>query len=389
MGSGEIEVKRGYGQGAAGCAIFSPPMKNLFLTATRHNEGKTVVALGLTKALERRVKKIGYIKPVGKGSVEFAGEKIDSDVALIKEACDIPAFVKDMGPVSLDGFPTQWISKEGRESVLERIQKGFASVAANRSFVLIEGTGNAAAGAAFGLSNAYVAKLLNAKVVIVASGGVGQPTDEIILNKSYFERAGVELLGVVINKAYPHEIERIEKWMRKVLETMNVRLLGVLPYENDLARATMSNLFETFRGRVLNGENQMSTALGKVVLGAMSAVTALQELSGNVTLICPVDREDILVAALSAMYISGRKDIMLSSIVITGKGKVSDIVLRMIRRTTIPTLHVETDAYTVCSQVHAGNFKILPQDTEKVQRAIDLVQKHIDVPALLQGLAGP
>ncbi len=367
---------------------FNPfPVKNLFLTSTRHNEGKTLVTLGLTAAFAKRVKNIGYIKPVGKGSVEFAGEKIDHDVALIKEACKIPSFVKDMGPVCYDGFPAAWVSPEGREAVLEKIKAGYARVAANRNMVVIEGTGNAAAGAAFGLSNAFMAKLLNAKVVLVASGGVGQPTDEVILNKSYYERAGVEVLGVVVNKAYPHEFERIDKWMRRVLDMMNIRLLGVIPFDKDLARATMLNLFERFKGKALNQEAGMDAPLGKIVLGAMSASRALEELSGHVTLICPADREDVLVAALSAMYISGRKDFTLASVVITGAGKLSDIVLKMIRRTTIPVLQVEPDAYTVVADVHAADFKILPTDGERIARAIETVQNHVNPDLCLQGLS--
>jgi hypothetical protein len=361
-------------------------VKNLFLTSTRHNEGKTVVTLGLTAAFASKVKGIGFIKPVGKGSVEFAGEKIDHDVALIKEACRIPAFVRDMGPVCYDGFPTQWISQEGREAVLEKIKAGYAKVAANKNLVVIEGTGNAAAGAAFGLSNAFLAKLLNARVVMVASGGVGQPTDEIILNKNYYERAGVEVLGVVVNKAYPHEFERIDKWMRRVLDMMGVKLLGVIPYENDLARATLLNLWERFHGKCLNHEPGMNAPLGKIVLGAMSAAAALEQLAGLVTLVCPLDREDLISAALGAMFLSGRKDFTLASIVLTGKGKVSEMVQRMLKRTTIPVLHVEPDAPTVLSEVHAANFKILPSDAEKIQKAVEVVQNHVDLDATLEGL---
>lgn len=361
-------------------------MKNLFITSTRHNEGKTVVTLGVTSVFARRLRNVGYIKPVGKGTVEFAGEKIDHDVALIKEACRIPSYVRDMGPVCYDGFPTEWTTPSGREEVLEKIKAGYAKVAANKNLVVIEGTGNAAAGAAFGLSNAFLAKLLNAKVVLVASGGVGQPTDEIILNKSYYERAGVQVLGVIVNKAYPHELERIDKWMRRVLEMMNIKLLGVIPYEHDLARATVLNLFERFKGKVLNGESAMGHPLGRIILGAMSVGTALEQLSGTVTLICPVDREDLLVAGLSAMYISGRKDFALASIVIAGQGKLSAMALRMIKRTTIPVLHVEQDAYSVVSEVHSTDFKILPTDTDRINKAIELVEARVDLDLCLQEL---
>jgi BioD-like phosphotransacetylase family protein len=361
-------------------------VKNLFITSTRHNEGKTLVTLGLISALARRVRSVGYMKPLGKGSVEFAGEKIDHDAVLIKEACKIPAFVRDMGPVCYDGFPTQWISPEGREAVVRKIQASFGRVAASRDLMVIEGTGNAAAGAAFGLSNAFMAKLLDAKVVLVASGGVGQPTDEIFLNKNFFDKAGVEVVGAIVNKAYPHEFERIDQWMRRALEAMGIRLLGVIPYDDDLARATMLNLFERFRGKVLNGEGGMGRPLGKVVLGAMSAAAALEQITGHVTLICPVDREDVLVSALSAMFLSGRKDFAIESVVLTGGGRLSEMVLKMIRRTSIPVLHVEPDAYTVVAEVHAANFKILPEDTAKIQRAVEIVQERVDLDQLLQSL---
>jgi BioD-like phosphotransacetylase family protein len=361
-------------------------VKNLFITSTRHNEGKTLVTLGLTSALARRVRGVGYMKPMGKGSVEFAGEKIDHDAVLIKEACKIPAFVRDMGPVCYDGFPTGWISAEGREAVVKKIQASFARVSHNRELMVIEGTGNAAAGAAFGLSNAFMAKLLDAKVVLVASGGVGQPTDEIFLNKNFFDKAGVEVLGAVVNKAFPSEFQRIDHWMRRALEAMGVKLLGVIPYEEDLARATMFNLFERFRGKMINGEGAMGAPLGDVVLGAMGAAAALEHLTGHVTLICPSDREDILVSALSAMFLSGRKDFTLASVVVTGKHKLSEIVTKMIKRTSIPALHVDADAFSVVSELRAGNFKILPGDAAKINRAVEIVQERIDLNALLDGL---
>jgi BioD-like phosphotransacetylase family protein len=363
-------------------------VKNLFITSTRHNEGKTLVTLGLTAAFSKRLRSVGYMKPVGKGSVEFAGEKIDHDAVLIKEACNIPAFVRDMGPVCYDGFPTSWISQEGRDAVVRKIRSSFDRAAANRDLMIIEGTGNAAAGAAFGLSNAFMAKLLDAKVVLVASGGVGQPTDEIFLNKNFFDKAGVEVVGAIVNKAFPHEFERIDHWMRRALEAMGVRLLGVIPYDDDLARATMLNLFERFRGKVLNGEAAMGQPLGKVVLGAMSAGSALEHLSGHVTLICPSDREDVLISALSAMYIGGRKDFALASIVLTGPDKLSAAALQMIRRTAIPVLHVEPDAFSVVAEVHAANFKILPEDETKIRRAVETVEERIDLKMLLDSLSG-
>ena len=37
----------------------------VFIAATRRNEGKTTMSLGLLSALQARYPRIGYIKPVG------------------------------------------------------------------------------------------------------------------------------------------------------------------------------------------------------------------------------------------------------------------------------------------------------------------------------------
>jgi len=130
----------------------------------------------------------------------------------------------------------------------------------------------------------------------------------------------------------------------------------------------------------------MGRPLGRIVLGAMNATNVLEQITGHTTLICPSDREDVLLAALSAMYLSGRKDIALAGIVVTGGGRISDSTLKTIRRTTLPVLHVEPDAYAVLAEVHAANFKILPQDEEKIHRGMEIVRERIDVTQILEAL---
>ena len=68
------------------------------------------------------------------------------------------------------------------------------------------------------------------------------------------------------------------------------------------------------------------------------------------------------------------------------KGKLSEMVLRMIRRTTLPVLHVDADAFSVAAEVQAGNFKILPGDDAKIKRAVEIVQDRVDLDGLLAGL---
>jgi BioD-like phosphotransacetylase family protein len=221
----------------------------------------------------------------------------------------------------------------------------------------------------------------------VVAGGVGRPTDEVILNKAYFEQAGVDVCGVNVNKALEGERDRIDKWMRRVLDMMKVPLLGVIPFDVDLAKGSPLHLLERFKGRVLHQEEGLGRPLGRVVIGAEPAGRVLDGLQGQVTLLCPPDRDDVLTAALSAMFLSGRKDLSIVSIVLAGTGKLSDTVLRMIKRTTIPTMEVDQDVFTVASEIHAENFKILPGDAERVEKAAGLVEKNVDMNLLLEVLS--
>ena len=54
-------------------------MKQFFVAATRQNEGKTTVAVGLTAVLVSRNYRVGFIKPVGQRYVEVDSHRIDAD----------------------------------------------------------------------------------------------------------------------------------------------------------------------------------------------------------------------------------------------------------------------------------------------------------------------
>jgi len=100
--------------------------------------------------------------------------------------------------------------------LIKKIQKAFDRVAWEKDFVLCEGTGHAGVGSVFDLSNAQVAKILGAKVVIVTEGGIGKPIDEVSLNQALFDREGVEVIGVILNKVI----------IKKLITSPNLRGMG-------------------------------------------------------------------------------------------------------------------------------------------------------------------
>ncbi len=95
---------------------------------------------------------------------------------------------------------------------------------------MVEGTGHAGVGSVFDMSNGDVAALLDVRVIIISSGGIGRPIDEIMLNKAMFDAAGVPMLGAIVNKVEEDKFEKVSSYVKRGLERKGIELLGVMPF---------------------------------------------------------------------------------------------------------------------------------------------------------------
>src|SRR4029077_6069713 len=212
----------------------------VFIAATRQNDGKTTVSLGLIAALQRHYPRVGYIKPVGQRFVEIEEQKIDEDTVLMDSVYQLNCPLVDMSPIAVEpDFTRKYLQSSNNEALVRKIQKAFDRVAWEKDFVLCEGSGHAGVGSVFDLSNAQVAKTLHAKVIIISQGGIGKPIDEVCLNQALFEKEGVEIIGVIINKVHEEKIPEITRFVRSGLKRKGLDLLGVLPHEPVLAHPTV------------------------------------------------------------------------------------------------------------------------------------------------------
>src|SRR6188508_2952478 len=231
----------------------------VFIAATRQNDGKTTTSLGLLAALQGHYGRIGYIKPVGQRFVEIAEHKIDEDTVLMDSVYKLNCPLVDMSPIAVEpDFTRKYLESSNYDALVRRIQTAFDRVAWEKDLVLCEGSGHAGVGSVFDLSNARVAKLLGAKVVIVSQGGIGKPIDEVALNQALFEKEGVEIIGVILNKVIPEKIEFVCEFARRGLKRKGLDLLGVIPHQPILSRPTLRLICEELGAERLNSTKQMS-----------------------------------------------------------------------------------------------------------------------------------
>src|SRR4029078_7082578 len=217
----------------------------LFIAATRQNEGKTTTSLGLLAAIQKSHPRVGYIKPVGQRFVEIDEQKIDEDTVLMDRDYQLNCPLVDMSPIAVEpDFTRKYLESSNYDTLVKKIQKAFDRVAWEKDFVLCEGSGHAGVGSVFDLSNARVAKILGAKVVIVSQGGIGKPIDEVCLNQALFEKEGVEIIGVILNKVVEDKVNYVTDFARRGLKRKGLELLGVVPHQRILSRPTVDLIRE-------------------------------------------------------------------------------------------------------------------------------------------------
>src|SRR5438552_1060261 len=357
----------------------------VFLAATRQNDGKTTASLGLLAAMQKHYPRIGYIKPVGQRFVEVEEQKIDEDILLMDRVYQLNCPLVDMSPIAVEpDFTRKYLQSSNNDALIRKIQKAFDRVAWEKDFVLCEGSGHAGVGSVFDLSNAQVAKILHAKVIIVTQGGIGKPIDEVSLNQALFEKEGVEIIGVILNKVVLGKVDYVTEFARRGLKRKGLELLGVIPHQSILCCPTMGQVREGLKAEMLNHSNQLQNMVNDVVVGAMAAQAAMSHLENGALLITPGDREDLILAAGLGLSMGGHPK--LAGIVLTGNLRPGHSVLKVIQGMPFPVLLAEDDSYEVASTVHDLTVKTRPDDTQKISLIRDLIAEYVDVNKILKAL---
>ena len=362
--------------------------KRVFVAATRMNDGKTTTCLGLYAALQSIFPRVGFIKPVGQRFVNVQGAQVDEDSYLLDTIYNVRVPIQSMSPVTIDPTFTRRYLKNPDQLLPEledKICRAFDRVSWEKDFTLVEGTGHAGVGSVFDLSNASVAKLLKSPVIIVCPGGIGRPIDEIALNKALFDKAGVEVIGAILNKIEPDKIDIVREYAGLGLERLGVPLLGVLPIENMLSAPNLTQVSEDIDGQWLNGrKGGAKQRVQRVIVGAMTAKGIVDYLTPGTLIITPGDRDDIILATVSSARLSGGSTI--AGLILTNDIQPHPKLAELLAQTDIPVIAAKGESYTVTSKINRMTVKTQPQDTDKIPIIKNLIMNNVDLPSLVKRL---
>lgn len=365
-------------------------MKRIYVAATSQHVGKTTCTLGLTAALKSRGLNVGYCKPVGQEFVDLGDLKVDKDALLFST---IMGFILDPAlhsPVIVgSGLTKEYLDNPGDYHFAQRILHAVNSLDSVHDVVIMEGTGHPGVGSVIDLSNADVAALTGAGVVMVVEGGIGSTIDELNVNLALFREQNLPIIGVIVNKVIPDKMEQVRHYVGKKLDRYQIPLLGILPFDKTLTFPIMETILHAIKGKVIFHPERLDNRIEHIISGALVERRELNALN-NLLVIVNFRRLDHTVEILDEITRQqGIEECPLAGIIIHGEGDfVPDFIdgfscKDYVDQHRIPVIATTLDTYGSALKISKIEVKINTRTLWKVERAVELFRNHVNVDALL------
>ncbi|MCB1112851.1 MAG: AAA family ATPase [Chlamydiales bacterium] len=364
--------------------------KALFIAATGQNVGKTTLCLGILAALKKRYNSVGFIKPVGQRHEIVNGTSVDKDVILFKEHFELSSSWQSMSPVIIpNGFTRKYLNGEVSEkSLLNAIKASYKEISAQHSYTLVEGTGHVGVGSIVDMNNARVAAELGLDMVIIAPGGLGSTHDELAMNIALCHQYGVKIRGIILNRVIQDKYQMIKEYFPKSLEKWGIPLVGCVPYCPLLSQPTIKDFENLFKTELICGDEHRIRHFTHARLVAGSVETYRDDMVPNELIITPASREDIIDMTMKKHHesLEAGHDYG-GGMILTGRRAPSEELLEKIRTVNMPILYAPMTSYDAMKKITSFIAKIRIEDKQKIQEAIELVEKHVNFEEFLAPLS--
>lgn len=196
--------------------------KNIFITGTGTDVGKTYVTGLLVKKLKDLGFKSGYYKAAVSGNSRINNILIPGDALFVKKKATL-----DENPLNMVSYiyeqpisPHLAAKLEGNPVELDKIKNDFKNICQKYDFITVEGSGGIICPLRFDDKKIMledVIKMLDLSVIIVANSGLGS-INATVLTVNYLKQKNIKIKGIILNYFYKGNI--LEEDNKKMIETL-------------------------------------------------------------------------------------------------------------------------------------------------------------------------
>jgi len=345
------------------------------VTATGEHAGKTAITLALARLAADRDETVGYMKPKGTRLQSNVGKTLDQDPMLAREVLSLDAEMHQMEPVVYSPTFIEGVIRgtEDADALHDRIREEFDELAADRDRMFVEGGGSWTTGGVVDLTDADVAEVLDARVVLVAGYETPSDLDEVLAAADAF---GDRLAGVIFNKVSDAAFDSLDRDGIPFLESKGLSVLGAIPRKKELAGVTVADLADELGAELLT-DAPTDAFVERFLVGAMGGDEALRHFrrARDAVVVTGGDRADVQAAALDASGVA--------CLVLTGGHRPSGAVLGKAADAGTPVLAINTDTATAINRIESVVSGGRTRDRRTVETMSELLTAHVDVDAII------
>ncbi|MGH3971274.1 MAG: phosphate acetyltransferase, partial [Mycobacterium sp.] len=234
--------------------------------------------------------------------------------------------------------------------------------------------------------NARIAVTLGAPVLLAVRGKGRSPDDVAQVVKLCLAELSAQhahTAAVVVNRCDPSQLTAVTAALSDVAPRSYV-----LPDEPLLVAPTAADLLTAVNGTLLSGDGALMgrEAMGVVVAG-MTADHVLERLREGVAVVTPGDRSDVVLAVASAHAAEGFPS--LTCMVLNGGFELHPSISALVSglRLRLPIIATTLGTYDTASAVASARGRVTASSQRKIDTALALMERHVDVTDLLAQLA--
>ena len=356
--------------------------KSLYIAGVEPRSGKSVVALGVMELLSRRVRKVGYFRPV-----VLSRKMPDNNLQLIQKRYDLNFSYEELYACAHKDALAMVSANGSNDVLLKHILEKFKILEDRCNFVLCEGTDFTGISTSFEFDfNAEVAANLGCPILALINGR-GKTLEEIaeatLLAKDAFEGKGCTLAATIVNRVAPEQRDAVAKQIKDAGTTGAP--LYVLPEVPSLGRPTIGDIADALQAQVLQGMgDEMYRSIHEFKVAAMKLPNFLDYINDGDLVITPGDRADIIVGSLAAS--ASHTYPKIAGLLLTGGLSPDPQIKRLLegfpQSSRVPILQVPIDTYTTA--VHAGEVRsrLTPGNERKIAAALGVFEAHVNTSQL-------
>ncbi|HLS45202.1 MAG TPA: phosphate acetyltransferase [Ornithinicoccus sp.] len=345
----------------------------LYLASAESRSGKSAVAVGLLAQLTRLGGRVGVFRPIVQADVP------DPSLQLLLPRASSPLGAREAVGVTYDRVHAN------AEAAVGEVVDRFHEYAEAHDTVLVIGSDYTDIPGPTEFSvNASIAANIGAPMMLVVPAIDRAPEDVVTAASLTVHEARIRHAGTLAVVANQVALDQVEPTRQALAAHLGDVPSYVLPANPILAAPTVRDLMGAVDGQLfLGNEDLLDQESMSLIVAGMTMPNVLDRLKEGSVVICPADREEVLVTSLQAHRASTFP--ALSGIVLNGGFPLSPQVRRLVEGLDVqlPVVTTHYGTFTTATKCYGARPRIASGSHRKIEEAVGLVQRNLDVADLL------